>query len=66
MDEDLVKRLKNAGARRGRSMKQEVRELLEQRYAARQDVLARVEQRWQQYPKATMDEIASWIAQGRE
>ncbi len=66
LDEDLVERLKSTAARRGRSMEQEVRELLEQRYAARPDVLARVEQRWQQYPKATADEIASWIGEGRE
>ena len=66
LDEDLVERLKSAAARRGRSMEQEVRELLEQRYAARQEVLARIEESWRQYPKASREEIASWIAEGRE
>jgi hypothetical protein len=60
-----VERLKSAAGRRGHSSEQEVRELLEQRYAARQEVLARVEERWRQYPKATREEIASWIAAGR-
>ncbi len=66
LPDELVERLKEAAAREGRSMEQEVRDLLQRRYAARRDVLARVEERWQQYPKASREEIASWIAEGRE
>ena len=66
LDEAMVERLKGAAARRGRSMEQEVRELLEQRYADRQEVLARIEESWRQHPKASREEIASWIAEGRE
>jgi plasmid stability protein len=66
LPDDLVERLKEAASRRGHSMEQEVRELLQQRYAARQEVLARVEERWQRLPKASAEEIAAWTAEGRE
>jgi plasmid stability protein len=66
LSEELVERLKLAAARSGRSMEQEVRQLLEQRYASRGEVLQRIEERWQRLPKATAAEIAAWIAEGRE
>ena len=66
LSEELVERLKLAATRSGRSMEQEVRQLLEQRYASRGEVLQRVEERWQRLPKATAAEIAAWVAEGRE
>ena len=66
LSEELVERLKLAAARSGRSMEQEVRQLLEQRYASRGEVLQRVEERWRRLPKATAAEIAAWVAEGRE
>jgi plasmid stability protein len=66
LSEELVERIKLAAGRSGRSMEQEVRQLLEQRYASRDEVLQRVEKRWQGLPKATAAEIAAWAAEGRE
>ncbi len=47
-------------------MEQEVRQLLEQRYASRNDLLDRIEKRWESLPKATAAEIDAWITEGRE
>jgi plasmid stability protein len=66
LPDDLVERVRVSASRHGRSMEQEVRELLQQRYAARQDVLSRLDERWRQHPQATAAEIAAWIAEGRE
>lgn len=66
LPDELVDRVKEAAARQGRSMEQEVRELLQKRYAEREELLARIEDRWRRYPPASAEEIASWIAEGRE
>lgn len=66
LPDDLVERIRVSASRYGRSMEQEVRELLQHRYAARQDVVSRLHERWQRHPKATAAEIAAWIAEGRE
>ncbi len=66
LDEDLVERIKLSALRSNRSMEEEVRQLLEQRYAAREGVLARIEERWARLPKASASEIAEWIDKGRE
>ena len=65
LSEDLVDRLKEAAARQSRSMEQEVRELLEQRYVPRHEVLRRIHERWEAQPKASAEEIHSWIREGR-
>ena len=65
LPDDLVDRLKEAAARRSRSMEQEVRELLEARYAPRDEVLSRIEERWRRHPTASGDEIRRWIHEGR-
>ncbi|HEX4954214.1 MAG TPA: hypothetical protein VF017_12560 [Thermoanaerobaculia bacterium] len=66
LDENLVERIKLAAVRSSRSMEEEVRQLLEQRYAARGDVLARIEERWARLPKVSAAEIADWVEKGRE
>jgi plasmid stability protein len=65
LPDELVERLKQSAARRSHSMEQEVRELIEARYAPRIDVLARIEERWQRLPKASAEEIRSWVREGR-
>ena len=66
LPDDLVDRIKEAAAGQGHSMEQEVRDLLQRRYATRAEVLARLQERWRQYPTASAQEIAAWIAEGRE
>ncbi len=65
LPEDLVRRLKSIARSKGHSMEQEVREMLEIRYASRPDVLARIRARWSEVPKTRPDEIKRWREKGR-
>lgn len=64
--DEVVDRIKFVAGKARRSMEQEVRQLLEERYASRQAVLQRIEERWASQPKATAAEIDAWIIEGRE
>jgi len=64
--EDVVERIKNAAAHQGRSMEQEVRLVLESRYRSKGDILRRIEERWQELPKASPEEVEAWIREGRD
>lgn len=63
--EAVVERLKAVAERHGRSMEQEVRELLQQRFVLKEEALRRIEESWPGRPKAGAAEIAAWIAEGR-
>ena len=65
LPDDLVDRLKEAAAAHNRSLEQEVRELLEQRYAPKEEVLDRVRGRWEGLPETTAAEVARWREGGR-
>lgn len=61
-----VKSLKALAKRNGRSMEQEVRELLAGYTAERQSVLRQLEERWaRQARRPTAAEIDRWMAIGR-
>ena len=66
LSEDLVARIKAAARLRGRSMEQEVRELLIARYPLRADAVAELEARWERLPETSAAEIEDWIETGRE
>ena len=63
--EDVVARLKKVAANNGRSMEQELRELLKTKYPSRAEVLDRVERRWETLPPVSAEEINQWIAEAR-
>jgi plasmid stability protein len=65
LPDDLVDRLKEAAAAHNRSMEQEVRELLEARYAPKEEVLERVRGRWEGLPETTAEEAERWREEGR-
>jgi plasmid stability protein len=65
VSDDLVQRLKNVAQSKGRSIEQEVRKLLQGRYANRSQILARARKRWEKLPNATPDEIKRWKEEGR-
>ncbi|MFQ5938226.1 MAG: hypothetical protein ACE5LB_17630 [Acidiferrobacterales bacterium] len=65
LPERLVRRLKTVARQKGRSMEQEVRELLQTRYAPRSEVLSRVRKRWETLPETTADEAQRWRVEGR-
>ena len=63
----VVKGLKALARRRGRSMEQEVRALLEEHVADRGSVLRQIEESWsRQSRRPDAAEIDDWIGAGRE
>ena len=66
LPDDLVDRLKETAARHGRSMEQEVRLLLQTRYAERSELLGKVRDRWNNTAAPTPDEVQHWREIGRE
>jgi len=62
---DLVDRIKVAAERKGRSMEQEVRELLMHRYLPRDELLQRIRERWNTVDTPTSAEIEKWTQTGR-
>jgi plasmid stability protein len=63
--DDVVERIKNAAAHKGHSMEQEVRELIESRYEAKNEALRRIRESWKDLPETTPEEIQRWIETGR-
>lgn len=63
--DDVVDRIKSAAARRGRSMEEEVRRLLAERFAARDATIARIRSRWPDLPRVTSADVDRWIEIGR-
>lgn len=63
----VVKSLKSLAQRNGRSMEQEVRELLEEHIGERISVLQQIEASWEkQTRRPTAAEVDNWIQAGRE
>ena len=62
----IVKSLKVRALARHRSMEQEVRELLEERFAERRSVLKQIEAGWEkQTRRPTAHEIETWMGTSR-
>ena len=66
LPDDVVERIKLRAKNKGRSMEQELRELLVSHYETREDILRRIEERWAELPKTTKEEIDSWQDVGRD
>jgi plasmid stability protein len=63
----IVRGLKSLARRRGQSMEQEVRDLLECHVAERSSVLRQIEASWdRQVRRPDASDIDAWIATGRE
>lgn len=63
--DEIVERLRETARTNGHSMEQEVRELLQERYAERSAVLERVRARWSDQPAASVDEVDAWLSESR-
>jgi plasmid stability protein len=63
---DLLSRIRKAATSHRRSIGQEVRELLEERYGDRSRVLASIRKRLKALPGPSAKEIDRWIAEGRK
>ncbi len=62
---DLVERIKAAAGKNGRSMEQEVRELLIHRYMPKDELLQRIRERWAKLEPPTADEVKAWTETGQ-
>ena len=60
----VILRLKESAEREGRSMEEEVRELLCERYPTRQDLLERIRGRWSKTPAPSASQVDAWIDRG--
>jgi plasmid stability protein len=62
----VVRSLKSVAQRNGRSMEQEVRELIEEHVSERQAVLEQIEASWgNQRRRPTATEVDRWLETGR-
>lgn len=65
LPDDVAERIELLAMKNGRTMEQEIRELLTARYASRKTVIQGVRERWDALPTTAKEEIDSWIAEGR-
>ena len=65
LPDDIVDRLKQVAEAHHRSMEQEVRDLLQRHYGPRQELLRRVQERWDRLPQVTREEVDGWRDEGR-
>jgi len=62
----IVRSLKSRAGRHGRSMEQEVREIIEEHVAERRAVLEQIEASWgEQRRRPTAAEVDRWLETGR-
>jgi plasmid stability protein len=65
LPDDLLDRIKAAAKKKDRSIEQEIRELLMQRYMPRDELLQRIRRRWENIDTPTAAEIKKWTQTGR-
>lgn len=66
LSDGVIERLKSTAAHNGRSMEQEVRELIESRYEPKNKALMRIRESWKNLPETTPEEVDRWIETGRK
>jgi plasmid stability protein len=60
LPDEVVDRIKTAATHQGRSMEQEVRDVLLRRYASRNEVVRRIRQRWEGLPATAASDVKRW------
>lgn len=63
--EAIVVRIHELAAQRGRTVEEELRDLLAQRYVQRSVLLEGIRDRWSELPPTEAEEIDAWIKTGR-
>ena len=66
LPDDLMERLKETAFRHGHSMEQELRLLLQSRYAKRSELLDRVRRQWDDAVAPKPAEVHRWRQTGRK
>lgn len=66
LEPNFVRSLKLLAKRNGRSMEQEVREILEMHVGDKLSMMKQIEESWsKQARRPTADEVEAWIKEGR-
>lgn len=65
LPDEVIQGVKVSAKLHQHSMEQEVRELLQQRYGPRSEVLRRIRERWETLPRTEADEVDQWRQKGR-
>ena len=65
LPEKVVERVKTIAEQNGHSMEKEIRELIQERFAQKGEVLARMKKRWQQRLVPSAKQVNQWIESGR-
>lgn len=65
LPDEVVARIKRSAEGHGRSMEAEVRDLLNRRYRGREAILERIQERWENGPRVSVDQVEAWIDEGR-
>jgi plasmid stability protein len=63
--DDVVERLKTRAKSNGRSMEQELRELLRVRYPSKEAAIASMRESWKTMPTTSKEEIDKWLDETR-
>ena len=63
--EDVVARLKKVAANNGRSMEQEIRELLKTRYPSKEAAIASMRESWKTMPPTSQEQADKWLEDTR-
>ncbi len=66
LPESLVVRLKRVAVKNERSMEEEVRQLLLERYASRKEIVRHIRESWKKLPKTKAKDVDLWIEQSRD
>jgi len=63
---EVIDRLKDRASRQGRSMEQEVREILSYYLVSRDELIDNIQAQWHQMPNPpSAEEVTDWIKAGR-
>ncbi|MDR2670089.1 MAG: hypothetical protein LBC14_09095 [Desulfovibrio sp.] len=65
LSSDIVASLKALAADNGRSMEQEVREILADRLIPRHRLLDDIQAKWTEFPPPSAQDVQEWIDSGR-
>jgi len=63
--EEVLARLSSSASHNGRSIEEEVRELISRRFATREEALRRVRSRWDTIPPTPPEMVQDWRQTGR-
>ena len=65
LPDDVIARIKTTAKNNSRSMEQELRQLIQERFMSKREAIARIRARWKDLPITTAKEVARWRDESR-